>query len=162
MSFTQEVTETIHLPISDVYSEVPLDQVILEHLQRTKEGVCTQYGYVYPESVALVQKTLGTIVTVDTQSLVEFRVTYRLNTLKPCQGDIFDCILSSQTKMGLMGFMKHGTATEPHQSPLLIIIPDKTLDPQTTYAVGKTYQVEILECRIKYKSPQIQSAAKIV
>jgi hypothetical protein len=64
--------------------------------------------------------------------------------------------------MGLIGYMKHLSVSDPHSSPLMFIIPDKTLDPNTVYQVGKTYQVEILECRIKYKSTQIQAAGKVV
>jgi DNA-directed RNA polymerase subunit E'/Rpb7 len=162
MSFAQEASETIHLPISNVYSDVPIDHVILTHLQNTHEGRCSQYGFVFPESIEIVNRSLGGIITVDGQSKVTYQVEFRFLSLNPSKGDIYPCVVTSQTKMGLIGYMKHLSVSDPHSSPLMFIIPDKTLDPNTVYQVGKTYQVEILECRIKYKSTQIQAAGKVV
>jgi hypothetical protein len=162
MSFIQEASETIHLPISNVYSDVPIDQVILNHLQKTHEGTCSQYGFVYPDSIDLVSKSVGSVLTVDGHAKVGYQVSFRFQSLNPCQGDTFPCVVTSQTKMGLIGYLKHKSVSDPHASPLMFIIPDKTLDPETVYQSGHTYQVEILKCRIKYKSHQIQAAAKIV
>jgi hypothetical protein len=170
MSIVQEVEDVIQIPITDVYSDVPLDVVIRTHLQKTMEGSCSHYGYVYPGSVELLEGgwTLGKIISVDSQSKVEFTVRYRLGALNPSKDDEFTCILSSKTKMGLLGFMKYKPpnrpeATEPHQSPLLVIIPETFMDsPIESYQVGQTCKVVIVEARIKYKSEQIQAVAKIV
>ena len=163
----QEIQEYIQVPIRDVYGDKSVNLSILSHLQKTLEGSCSQYGYVYPHSIEVLSWTLGKIITVDSHSKVEFRVTYRFDTLKPCKNDEFTCILSSKTKMGLLGFMEYkppgkSQATEPHQSPLLIIIPDKFIDSIDSYQVGQTCKVAIVDSRIKYKSTQIQSVAKIL
>ena len=162
---SQIENSTIHLRIQDVRKD-DLNLQVLEEIQKTIEGSCGKHGYVIKGSVQLTNRSVGKIVTVDSESHLEFQVTYKITTIYPCKDDEYECKIDSITKMGVLGFLDYQVSDEEKttskNSPVLFILPNEFMKdiPETHQQVGKTLKVQVLESRIKYRSHQIQVVAK--
>ena len=77
-----------------------------------------------------------------------------------------ECKIENITKMGILGFLdwseeSQGEQEEPvslKTSPIIFIIPEQFLEdmPDNMKSPGKTIEIVVLDCRIKYRSTQIQ------
>tara|TARA_B100001287_G_C22487473_1_gene437361 strand:- start:98 stop:604 length:507 start_codon:yes stop_codon:yes gene_type:complete len=162
---TQEIETTIHIPVDKVKT-TKLNEQICQSLKDSEEGYCGKYGYVIPQTIRLLSRSLPKIVSIDTRSFLEYIVRYAVDTIYPCKGDIFECKIESETKMGLMGYLDYKIhEDEPclKNSPILFVIPQQMLDDvdESLRKPGTSLKVEILQRRIKYRSKQIQAVSKI-
>ena len=162
---SQIETSTIHLKIQEIRKE-ELSLQILEEIQKTIEGSCGKYGFVIKGSTQLANRSIGKIVTVDSESHLEFQVKYKIDTIYPCRDDEYECKIDSITKMGIMGFLDYQLSDEEvptsKNSPIIFILPNEFMNdtPDSQKQVGKTLKVQVLDSRIKYRSRQIQVVAK--
>jgi len=160
----QMVTTSIHIKSSDIFKTKNINGLISYHLKNSIEGVCGNYGYVVSDSVKLIKRSIGKIITHDNQNKTEYDVTYRMRVIYPNKGDKFECIISSITKMGIIAYLQQKDADIGlKESPILVIIPqeytgDKSIDQ---YKEGQSIDIIILESRIKYRATQIQTVGKI-
>lgn len=162
---TQEIDTTLHIPVDTVKTS-QLNEQLCKTLTDREEGYCGKYGYVVPHTVRLLNRSLPKIISVDSRSFLEYKISYAVNTIYPCKGDIFECKIQSETKMGLMGYLDHKIHDEEpsiKNSPILFIIPQEMLQEidNARKKPGTSLKVEVLERRIKYRSQQIQVVAKI-
>ena len=165
----QLLTTSVHIPIQKITKTKNIDGLITYHLKNLFEGVCGKEGYVVKNSIFVVQRSIGKIVTIDSKSKIQYDVTYKLKTIHPSKDDEYECIIDSISKMGIIGYLDYNTEEEEEinikNSPLLIIIPleyikkDKQIDD---YHINDKIVVSVLDSRIKYKSNQIQVVAEIV
>ena len=88
-----------------------------------------------------------------------------MDSILPCKGDIYEAIVDSITKMGIISYLKLESQklNSVKESPVLIIVPqiylDKDLD---NYSKGQKIKVEVLDKRVKYRAKQIQVVGKIL
>ena len=158
----QQLTTTVHISSTDIYRTKNIDGLILHNLKSKIEGFCGRSGYVIPDSTHIVQRSTGTIQTLDGKNVTEFDLTYTVKTIHPKKDDVYECVVDSITKMGLIAYLDipgHDTKN----SPILFIIPqeylgDKELD---SFSEGQKIEVTILEIRVKYRATQIQAVAKL-
>ena len=166
----QLLTTSVHIPIQKITKTKNIDGLITYHLKNLFEGVCGKEGYVVKNSIFVVQRSIGKIVTIDSKSKIQYDVTYKLKTIHPSKDDEYECIIDSISKMGIIGYLDYNTEEEEEEiniknSPLLIIIPleyikeDKEIDD---YHINDKIVVSVLDSRIKYKSKQIQVVGEIV
>jgi len=164
----QLLTTSVHIPIQKITKTKNIDGLITYHLKNLFEGVCGKEGYVVKNSIFVVQRSIGKIVTIDSKSKIQYDVTYKLKTIYPSKHDEYECIIDSISKMGIISYLDYNTEEEKtniKNSPLLIIIPleyikgDKNI---TDYYINDNIVVSVLDSRIKYKSKQIQVVAEIV
>jgi DNA-directed RNA polymerase subunit E'/Rpb7 len=158
-------TTTIHIPSKDIYKTKDIDGLIKFNLKKQIENVCGKYGYVLEDSVLVVKRSIGKIVTHNGISNIEYNITYRMKTILPCKGDIYEAIIDSITKMGLISYLRleSDKINSLKESPVLIIIPQMYLDKELdSYVKNQKIKVEVLDKRIKYRAKQIQVVGKIV
>lgn len=158
-------TITIHISSKDIYRTKDIDGLIKFHLKKRIENVCGKYGYVLEDSVSIVKRSIGKIVTHNGDSKVEFNITYKMETISPCNGDIYEVIIDNVTKMGIISYLNFDDKklNSVKESPVLVIIPQIYLDEDLSiYTKNKKVQIEVLDKRIKYRAKQIQVIGKIV
>ena len=155
---------TLHLKIPVKQEE--LDVQIENQLKSSHEGLCGKYGFVIKDSVELIHRSLGRILTVDSESFIEYKVTYKTQSIYPCKDDVMECKIDNITKMGILGFLDWSQDADNGSedpvtlktSPIIFIIPEQFLEdiPDNMKSPGKTIEIVVLDCRIKYRSTQIQ------
>src|SRR6056300_894346 len=156
---------TIHIPSKDIYRTKDIDGLIKFTLKKQIENVCGKYGYVLENSVSIVKRSIGKIVTHAGISNIEYNITYKMDTILPCKGDVYEAVVDSITKMGIISYLQMESTkfNSIKESPLLIIVPQMYLDKELdSYSKGQKIKVEVLDKRVKYRAKQIQVVGKIV
>ena len=133
-------------------------------LKSKLENVCGKYGYVLPDSINIIKRSIGKLVIHDGVSMIQYNLTYKMKTIYPNKGDIYDAEINNITKMGIISYF-YSNSEGTHDlknSPLLIITPHPYIEDISIYKPGMKIKIEVLDKRIKYRSKQIQVVGKIV
>ena len=162
----QLLTTTIHIKSSDIYKTKNIDGLIKHHLKKLNEGYCGKYGYVIPDSINIIKRSVGKVVTHNTESKVEFDISYKIKTILPCKKEIYECINNSITKMVIIAFMTNKESNIKNNikdSSVLVIIPQEYIEDKSLedFEIGQQINIEILDSRIKYRAVQIQTVGKL-
>lgn len=157
---TQLLTTSINIQPDKIQGDI--NQLILHTMKQRYEGVCNKDGYIKKDSIELVERSIGEIKTIDSQSFVVYNITYRADVLSPAKGVKLDIIVDSITKMGVVGFIQLAEDDTIKESPFIVIVPKEffTDDMFEDVKVNDSLQVEIEAFRVKYRASQIQVVAK--
>ena len=139
-----------------------IDGLIKYKLKKEHEKLCNKHGYVLENTLKVVNRSIGKIVTHDNMSMIEYNITMKLNVIYPCEKDIFTVKIDNITKMGVIGYLDVSEDKyDIENSPILFIIPSGYIEDIESLKVGMKIEVEVLQSRIKYKSKQIQVVGKL-
>ena len=150
------LTNTLLVKSKDILSKKNIDGYLKYLLKSKYEGKCNNNGYIIPDSLNIIQRSIGTITTIDSESHIKYEITYEIKSIIPCVGDVFKCVVNSYTKMGIVGFLDYKNNEEIEKSPILFIVPKEFLDSSRDYKNGDKIDVKVLDIRIKFMSDQIQ------
>ena len=108
-----------------------LDGEITRAIEAKVGGICNKDGYVRKNSVNLLKRSIGLVSNETTNGFVSFDVLYSIDVCNPKNGDIFECVVRLQNKVGfeLEPIIKDKS---DKQNPLIILVmkehtEDKTL-----------------------------------
>jgi len=164
ISKKQILSTTVQINSSDIYKIKNIDGLIL-HKLKTREGKSFKHGYIIKGSVSLINRSIGKIRNIDNKSLIEYKLSYSFDSILPSIGDIYECIIASVTKMGLIGYVEYESMNESMNdiktTPLLIIVPKEYCDIGKQKE-GRKIKIETIDKRIKYMGTQIQVVGKII
>lgn len=139
-----------------------IDGLIKYKLKKEHEKLCNKHGYVLENTLKVVNRSIGKIVTHDNMSMIEYNITMKLNVIYPCEKDIFTVKIDNITKMGVIGYLDVSEDKyNIENSPILFIIPSGYIEDIESLKKDMKIEVEVLQSRIKYKSKQIQVVGKL-
>ena len=141
-----------------------IDGLIKYRLKEQLEGVCGKYGYVIKNSISIIKRSIGKVVTHNNESRIEFNLTFKMKIILPCNSEIFTCKIDSITKMGIIAYMKMDdeNLNNINESPILFIIPQEYIeDDISLFTKDQIISIEVIQKRIKYRTKQIQVVGKI-
>jgi DNA-directed RNA polymerase subunit E'/Rpb7 len=81
--------EFIYLKAADLNNKI--DDIILLKLQKKIEGKCIKIGYVMPNSVKIVMRSLGIINNANFDGVTTYKVKYTADICNPVIGQIVKC-----------------------------------------------------------------------
>ena len=149
-----------------------IDSLVLYKLKEKYENICTEHGFIIPNSIKLINRKLGKINTINNVSYVSYIIRYSADIIYPSEGDILDIKVDRVNKMGVLGYIKIDDKGQlkdlPNNndfdlSPLIIIVPKEYFTEDTRniddITSGQTLNVTIIGCRIKYGNKKIQIIA---
>ena len=160
---TQLLTTTLNIEQNKITGNI--NQLILNNIKKRYEGVCNKDGYIEKGSIKLVNRSIGKLNLIDNKSIILYNITYEANIISPSDGLILTCIINSNNKMGLIGYIKNKEGDTLEDSPFIIIVPReyfKNEDTASSINDGDSIEVEIIKSRTKYLAKQIQLVAKPV
>ncbi len=156
----QLVSDTILIPARQICKNKKIDGYLLHHLKKEYERKCHNNGYVLPDSIEIVQRSVGKIETINNESFIKYNINYKNKSIIPTKDDIFECIIDSITKMGVIAYLDYKETDEStiKESPLLFIIPKEFLPEGKIDQLQKNSKinVKVMDTRIKFLSEQIQ------
>jgi DNA-directed RNA polymerase subunit E'/Rpb7 len=79
----------------------PLDNLLLKHLREKLEGRCSHHGYVLPDSVVLLSRSMGMIENGRFTGNIVFHVQAEGKAYNPSNGTLVSGIVQLKNKMGL-------------------------------------------------------------
>ncbi len=153
-------TKEIHVNSSDIRSTI--GDAIESKLKKDMEGLCCEDGYIIKDSIKIIERSIGRIISINNQSKVTYNIKYSCSIITPSNGMKIDCYINSVSKMGAVAYIKYNNLSTFKESPLLIIIPKIYYENIDTIEINKKYKIEIVATRLKYKSQQIHIVAKLV
>ena len=101
----QLLTTTIHISTRKLSKTKNIDGLLKYELKQKLEGICSKEGYILKDSIFIVQRSIGKVITINSESNIQYEITYKLKSIFPCKGDIYHCIIDSISKMGLIAYL---------------------------------------------------------
>lgn len=153
---TYILSTTVSIPFRKI-SNKNIDKLIALDL-KNKEKHCSSHGYI--KEVSIIQRSQAAIKNINNESFAMFNVNYKIDTFNPQKGDIINCIISNNTKMGIIAYGEFENANYTlKDSPYLIIIPSN--DDTANFTEGDKIDICVIASKLKYNSTQIQIIGKI-
>jgi DNA-directed RNA polymerase subunit E'/Rpb7 len=89
--------------IESKYLNENIDDYIKEYFQKKVEGYCINEGYVKPDSINIIQKSIGMILGSRFTGDVTYNIAYTANVCNPVIGNVIDCKVKFINKLGILG-----------------------------------------------------------
>ncbi len=163
MSYVTNQLINTNLNINSNELTKDIDALILHKLKEKYENICTQHGYVVEGTISLINRELGNVKTIDSNSYISYVVNYSADIIYPTEGEIIDVIVDRVNKMGVISYVDN-PKNNFENSPLIIIVPNEYFTESTrdinSITKNQKIKVEILSVRIKYGNSKIQIIAK--
>ena len=160
---SQILTTTINIEPRNIKGDI--SKLVLYNLKKRYEGVCNKDGYIKKDSIEIVNRSIGMMKIIDNVSYITYHITYKALVISPSIGDKISCIISSNNKMGLIGYVKDNEIDTIEDSPFVIIIPREYFSDVSDIDdinINDKINVVIDNYRTKYLGKQIQIVAKPV
>jgi DNA-directed RNA polymerase subunit E'/Rpb7 len=162
----QLISDTILVPVRKIYQNKKIDGYLLHYLKKEYENKCHNNGYVIPDSIEIVQRSVGKIETINNESFIKYNINYKNKSIIPTKDDVFECVIDSITKMGIIAYLDYRKEEDSSikESPLLFIIPKEFLPEGKIDQLKKdsTINVKVLDTRIKFRAEQIQIVGEAI
>lgn len=140
-----------------------LDQRFEEHilykLQTQYEGQCSRYGYIKPNSLTIVERSLGQLMKSHFNGHVRFDVSVVAEVCNPVEGTVITATVKNKNQMGILA--ESAIRINNVLTPILdIIIPKRSAGISSeisldTLEIGDSVQVEILGKRYQLNDKKI-------
>ena len=159
---SQLLTTSINVDMKNIKGDI--NELLYKLLKKKYEGVCNKDGYIQKGSLQIVNRSIGSVKTINNTSYIVYEITYKANIYSPVKGTKLDITINSITKMGIIGFLKDKDDDTIENSPFIVIVPREYFEDSNVdnYEVNNELKVQIEDSRIKYMSKNIQIVAKPV
>ena len=164
MSYKSEqlLTSTLIMHPKDLTNDI--DNMIKLRLKESIEGRCYEDGYIVKDSIRIIQRSIGNIVTNNKKSEIKYVIKYKAEIISPSVNDEIKMNISSINKMGVIGYIKNKENDTFEDSPLLIMVPKEYfIDSSLNFndlLVNQVIDVVTIGSRTKYNTKNIQVIAK--
>jgi DNA-directed RNA polymerase subunit E'/Rpb7 len=103
------------LCIKSKYLNEHIDEYINNYLKSNIEGKCIDEGYVEPNSIKVIKKSIGMLVGSRFTGDITYDIIYTANVCNPVSGNIINCKVKFINKLGILGTNGPITITIPKQ-----------------------------------------------
>lgn len=160
--YCSEQLQTTSINIEPHKIKGEINSLLLYYLKMRYECVCNKDGYIEKDSIELINRSVGELKIIDNKSYILYNITYKATVISPSIGNQINCVVNSNNKMGLIGYIKKKDDDTINDSPFIVIIPSEYFEDISKINVGDEIKVEIEDYRTKYQTKQIQVVAKPV
>jgi DNA-directed RNA polymerase subunit E'/Rpb7 len=159
----QLLTSTLVLHPSEITSDI--DNFIKLKLKESIEGKSYEEGYIIKDSVRIIQRSIGHIVTNNKQSEIKYIIKYKATVVSPSENDELNITVNNVNKMGVLGFIKLKPSDDIEGSPLIVMVPKEYFDENASFNfndinVGQQLDVIVVGARVKFNTKNIQVIAR--
>ena len=164
MSYISEQLLQTVLTLSPRDLSNDINNIIRYKLKETIEGKCHEDGYIIKDSVHIIKRDMGYVVTNNNKSEIKYRITYKAKLISPSVNDELSIYISNINKMGIIGYIKLNDGGSSADSPLVVMVPKEYFENSSRnyddLTIGQKINVNVIGSRIKYYSKNIQVIAK--
>lgn len=79
-----------------------IDSYIYEYIKKNVEGICIHEGYIKPETVSILKKSIGILIGSSFTGDITYDVAYTAQVCNPVIGNIINCKVKFVNKMGIL------------------------------------------------------------
>ena len=145
------------LAIEPKYINNQINDYILKRLKENYEGKCLKYGYIKPNSIKIIKRSIGTVLASHFNGNILFNMVFSVDVCNPLEGAIIDIQVKNINKMGILG-----DVPEEDESPLNILLARQHhIDNERfqNLKIGEIIQCKIVGKRFEYGDNQISVIA---
>lgn len=155
---------SIQLAPSDLVAT--FDQVIINKVRASLEGVCSRYGYIRPGSTSILRRSAGSFIKQHFNGHIKFELVCKAEVCNPAIGSVFRAIVKNKNALGI-----HAESTIEingvHQPVLDIIIPKRSAGITSSINledihIGETIHVEVLGKRYQLHDKKISIIGRAI
>jgi DNA-directed RNA polymerase subunit E'/Rpb7 len=131
-----------------------IDNYIESYLKTNYEGKCIAEGYVKPDTIKIVRRSIGSITGSRFSGDVTYMIEYSAEICNPVIGNIIECKVKNINKLGLLC----------NNGPVTVIVGKKfhdNLEDINKIKEGDSINVEIIAKKIQLNKEEIQVVGKI-
>jgi DNA-directed RNA polymerase subunit E'/Rpb7 len=148
----------IYLKPSDLNNKI--DDIILQKLKRKVEGKCIKVGYVVPDSIKILTRSLGIINNTNFDGITMYKVRYNVDVCNPAIGQIIQCTVFNIDKSQVICYVNN-----PETSPLEVFLFKHHHTGNTEFAglkIGDMVSVRVGGSKWEYHDKQIITISQFV
>lgn len=155
---------SIQLSPSDLVAD--FEQVILDKVRSSLEGVCSRYGYIRPGSILIMKRSIGTFVKQHFNGHIKFEMICKAEVCNPAIGSVFQATVKNKNALGI-----HAESiiqvNDTVQPVLDIIIPKRSAGISSSVdlenvKVGDVVNVEVLGKRYQLHDKRISIIGRAI
>ena len=158
----QLLTSTLSINPNELTSDI--DNNIKLKLKGNLEGKSYEDGFIIKDSIRIIQRSMGEIVTNNKKSEIKYIIKYKATVISPSENDKLNIYINNINKMGVLGYIKMKHSDTFEESPLIIMIPKEYFEGSSfnfnDINVGQTLDVITVGTRAKFNTKNIQIIAK--
>ena len=143
-----------------------IDNMIKYKLKDTIEGKCHEDGYIIRDSIQIIKRDIGKVITTNGKSVIKYFITYKAQLIYPSENDEITIFINNINKMGVIGYIKLKDGDTHEDSPLVVMVPREYFEESSKnihdLTVGQRLDIIVLGSRINYYSDNIQVIARPV
>jgi DNA-directed RNA polymerase subunit E'/Rpb7 len=142
------------------------EDVILHKIRTSLEGVCSRYGYIRPNSIVIVKRSVGSFVKQHFNGHIKFEMICKAEVCNPAVGSVFEAVVKNKNALGV-----HAESTlviNNKEEPVLdIIIPKRSVGIVSTIdlealEIGDRIFIEVLGKRYQLNDKKISIIGKAI
>lgn len=139
--------------VKSKYLNENIDNYIFTYLKEKVEGICIDEGYIKPESVKIVKKSIGMLLGSRFTGDITYEVAFSASICNPVIGNIILCKVKFINKLGILA----------NNGPLSIIIGRQIQKNEdfNNINIGDMIKVEVITKKISLNDKEIRIIAKI-
>ena len=150
--------EYIYLKAADL--NYAIDDIILLKLKKKIEGTCIKIGYVIPDSIKIVTRSLGIINNANFDGITTYKLKYTADICNPVIGSIINCCIGNVDKSQIICYIDNADI-----SPVEIYLYKQhhiTNNDFLQLKVGDFINVKVCGSSWSYKDTRIISIAQYI
>ena len=135
----------------NLVSKKTIDDILLDHLKKKIEGKCSQHGYVIPNSLAMLSRSMGHLENGRFTGNIVYLVQAQGNVYAPYNGMIIRGSVLKKNKMGLYIV---------YRDSIRVLVPrDLHIGNESfeSIQVGEEIEIELRKSRFQINDPFILS-----
>lgn len=138
-----------------------VDETILEKLKEKVEGKCDSFGYIKPDSVNILKRSVGMCQPGQFNGNCNYKVAYSVEVCNPVEGMLIKCAVKNINKMGLFCEL-----VDVSPSPISVILAkqhhmDESKELFDAVKLNDVIQVEIIGKKFNYNDTLISCIGKL-
>jgi len=146
------------LSIEPKYINNQINDYILTNLKQKFEGKCLKYGYIKPNSIKIIKRSIGNVLSSHFNGNILYNIVFSVDVCNPLEGAIIDVQVKNINKMGILA------DTSDKESPLNILLARQHHIENETFSnlkIGEAIQCKIIGKRFEYGDNQISVIATL-
>ena len=131
-----------------------LDEYIFDYLKKNMEGKCIAEGYIKPDTIKVIKKSVGMLLGSRFTGDITYEVIYTADICNPLIGNVIDCKVKFINKLGILG----------NNGPITIVVRKQFNGSDIQFdkiGVNDTIKVEIIAKKFHLNDKEIQVVSKI-
>lgn len=156
--FTTNILNTVIQLLPGEFNN-SIDDILLEKLKNKVEGKCDKNGYIKPDSVSIVRRSMGKVLQGHFNGSCSYRISYKVDICNPVEGMMVKAIVRNINKMGLFCELHD---IEP--SPLTIILAKQHHLKNEAFEkikINDVINIEIIGIKFNYNDTQISCIGRL-